>query len=80
MSRLQTTFGLALLALAALGVHGYHPYAEDAEIYLPGVEKLLHPQLFPSGGEFFESHAGLTLFPDLIAFSVRLTRLKLEDA
>ncbi|MBO0912201.1 MAG: hypothetical protein J2P13_10445, partial [Acidobacteria bacterium] len=46
----------------------------------PGVEKLLHPQLFPSGGEFFESHAGLTLFPDLIAFSVRLTHLKLEDA
>ena len=69
-----------LLTLAALGVHGYHPYAEDAEIYLPGVEKALHPQLFPEGGEFFESHAGLTLFPDLIAFSIRLTHLPLEGA
>jgi hypothetical protein len=26
-------------------VSGYHPYAEDAEIYLPGVEKILHPEL-----------------------------------
>jgi len=80
LSRLQTTFGLALLTLGTLAVHGYHPYAEDAEIYLPGVEKMLHPQLFPAGGEFFESHAGLTLFPNLIAFSVRLTHLPLEYA
>jgi hypothetical protein len=64
-----------LLALAALAIHGYHPYAEDAEIYLPGIEKLLHPQLFPAGSEFFESHAGLTFFPNLIAASVRITHL-----
>ena len=69
---------LALLSLAALLVHGYHPFAEDAEIYLPGVEKILHPQLFPVGTEFFESHAHLTLFPNLIALSVRITHLPLE--
>lgn len=61
-------------------VHGYHPYAEDAEIYLPGIERILHPQLFPSGREFFESHAGLTLFPNLIAASVRLTHLPFRYA
>ncbi|HEY7354457.1 MAG TPA: hypothetical protein VH596_16935, partial [Terriglobales bacterium] len=61
--------------MAALAVHGYHPYAEDAEIYLPGIEKLLHPQLFPTGTEFFESHASLTLFPNLIAWSIRITHL-----
>ena len=66
---------MPLLTLAALFVHGYHPYAEDAEIYLPGIEKILHPQLFPSGTEFFESHAGLTLFPNLIAASVRVSHL-----
>src|ERR1039458_6753026 len=27
---------LSLLTAAALLIHGYHPYAEDAEIYLPG--------------------------------------------
>jgi len=59
-------------------VHGYHPAAEDAEIYLPGVEKLLHPELFPFNTEFFESHAHLTLFPDLMAASVRVTHLSLD--
>ena len=59
-------------------VHGYHPYAEDAEIYLPGVERILHLELFPTGREFFLSHASLTLFPNLIAFSLRVTHLPME--
>ena len=59
-------------------VHGYHPFAEDAEIYLPGVEKILHPELFPTGQEFFLSHAKLTLFPNVVAFSLRVTHLPLE--
>jgi hypothetical protein len=52
---------LLLLTAGALLVHGYHPYAEDAEIYLPGVEKILHPELFPGKQEFFASHASLTI-------------------
>jgi hypothetical protein len=75
LSRLKTTSALLLVTLGALLVHGYHPYAEDAEIYLPGIENLLHPQLFPAGTEFFESHASLTFFPNLIAASVRITHL-----
>jgi len=71
---------LLLLTLAALAVHGYHPYAEDAEIYLPGIKKLLHSALYPTGTEFFESHASLTLFPNLIAASVRLTRIPFDYA
>jgi hypothetical protein len=67
-----------VLTFAAVLVHGYHPFAEDAEIYLPGVEKILRPELFPTGQEFFRSHASLTLFPNLIAFSLRLTHLPLE--
>jgi hypothetical protein len=59
-------------------VHGYHPFAEDAEIYLPGVEKILHPELFPTGQEFFLSHAKLTLFPNVVAFSLRVTHLPLD--
>jgi hypothetical protein len=71
---------LLLLTLGAFAVHGYHPYAEDAEIYLPGIKKLLHPALYPAGTEFFESHASLTLFPNLIAASVRLTHAPFDYA
>lgn len=68
---------LLLLTAAALAVHGYHPFAEDAEIYLPGVERILSPHLFPFGREFFASHAHLTIFPNLIAFSLRITHISL---
>jgi hypothetical protein len=71
-------FFLLLLTAGALLVHGYHPYAEDAEIYLPGIEKILNPNLFPVRQEFFASHARLTLFPNLIAFSIRLTHVPFE--
>ena len=69
---------LLLLAAGALLVHGYHPYVEDAEIYLPGIEHILNPSLFPTGQEFFRSHAGMTLFPNLVAFSLRVTHVNFE--
>ena len=76
--KLKDFFLLLLLTLGALLVHGYHPWVEDAEIYLPGVEKILHPELFPFNAQFFESHAHLTCFPNLIAASVRISHLPLE--
>jgi hypothetical protein len=69
---------LLLLTAGALLVHGYHPFAEDAEIYLPGVEKILHPELFPVGQEFFLSHASMTFFPNAVALSLRITHLPME--
>jgi hypothetical protein len=77
-NKYKTLIILLLLTAGALLVHGYHPYAEDAEIYLPGVEKILHPGLFPVGQEFFASHASLTIFPNLVAFSLRVTHLPME--
>jgi hypothetical protein len=76
--RYKSLVVLLVLTASALLVHGYHPFAEDAEIYLPGVEKILNPALFPVGREFFGSHANLTLFPNLIALSLRITRLPFE--
>ena len=76
--KLRDFVPLALLTLGALLVHGYHPWAEDSGIYLPGVEKILRPELFPFNSQFFESHAHLTFFPNLIAASVRITHLPLE--
>jgi hypothetical protein len=68
------------LTVAAVLVHGYHPWAEDASLYLPGLEKLLNPKLFPYNAEFFESHAHLSIFADLIAASVRVAHLPLPYA
>lgn len=69
---------LLLLTFAAFLLNGYHPFVEDAAFYVPAVEKALQPTLFPHGAEFFESHASLTWFPELIAGSVRLLHLRLE--
>ncbi len=69
---------LLLLTLGSLLVMGYHPGAEDAEIYLPGIEKILRPELFPFNAQFFQSHAHMTLFPNLIAGSVQISHLPIE--
>ena len=58
-----------LLTAAAILVHGYHPFVEDAEIYVPGIKQALIPALYPYNAAFFASHAHLTLFPNLIAAS-----------
>jgi hypothetical protein len=77
----RTEFALLLLTTClAIVIHGYHPGVEDAEIYLPGIKQALNPQLYAQNAAFFASHAHLTLFPNLIAASVRLTRLPLDWA
>src|SRR5205807_4938640 len=73
------TIGLLLLLSAvAVLIHGYHPFVEDAEIYVPGIKKLLNPALYPYNADFFASHAKLTFFPNVIAGSGRLTYAPLE--
>jgi hypothetical protein len=69
---------LLLLTAAAIGVHGYHPFVEDGEIYVPGILRELHPALYPYNAAFFASHAHMTLFPELIAGSIRLTHVPFE--
>lgn len=78
LGKYKTGVFLLLLTAAALLIHGYHPYAEDAEIYLPGVERILNVGLFPEGQEFFQSHAHWTLFPNLVASSLRVTHMSFE--
>lgn len=71
---------LLLLAItcAAIAVHGYHPYVEDAEIYVPGIKQALNPALYPYNQGFFASHARMTLFPNLVAATVRITHLPFD--
>lgn len=72
--------GIVALTFAAFLIHGYHPFAEDAESYLPGIEKVLNPRLFPVNPEYFQMHAHLTLFPNLVASTVRGLHLPLSWA
>lgn len=68
---------LFLLAIAALLVAGYHPWAEDAEIYVPAVVQALHPADYPMGRQFFDVQTHFTLFTQLVAWSARLSHLPL---
>jgi hypothetical protein len=69
---------LLLISIGAVLVHGYHPAVEDGELYLPGVKKILNPALYPFNGQFFMSHARMTLFGDLVAASVRFSHLPFD--
>ena len=71
---------LALIAIAAVAIHGYHLGADDAAIYIPGIKKAADPTLFPSGAEFFMSHAHLSLFANIVGGSARLTRAPMDLA
>lgn len=69
---------LLLFTAGAILVHGYHPFVEDAEIYVPGVKHALNPALYPYNAAFFTSHAHLTLFPNLIAGFIRVTHISVD--
>ena len=73
--RILLLFATALLSIL---VHGYHMGTDDAAIYAPGIKKAADPSLFPFGSEFFMHHAGLSLFPHLVAAVTQFTRLPIE--
>jgi hypothetical protein len=66
-----------LLSLAALLIHGYHPYAEDAGIYIPAIKKQLDPALYPHSSEFFMLPAHWSVFTRSIAVVARISHLDL---
>lgn len=66
------------LAVAALVIHGYRLGVEDGEIYVPTARKLLHPDLYPFGDEFFLSHGHLSLFSPILAWTSRLTQMPMD--
>lgn len=67
----------AALSVVAILIHGYHPYAEDGGIYLPGILKLIHPDLYPSWTGFVTAQTRFSLFAPMIAGTVRLTGIGL---
>ncbi len=69
---------LALLTAVAVAVHGYHFGTDDGAVYLPAVVHSIHPELFPYGAEFFESHADLSIFTAVVGASARFFHLTVE--
>ncbi len=64
---------IALLTLVILFVQGYHPWANDAGIYIAGVRKLVDPGLYRSDAPFIVSHTHLSIFAPILATFIRLT-------
>lgn len=77
--RRTDVLGLALLTLAVLLVHGFHPRAEDGGLYLAGVELLLQPSLFPLDRPFVTAPSHYSLFAPAVTGLVRLSHAPLDD-
>jgi len=82
-SYLEKDRGFALclvtgLTLAALAIHGYHPFAEDGGLYLAGIKRVLNPALYPYGSEFVLGHLRFSLFAPAVAAAVRWSGIGLE--
>ncbi|MBB6146881.1 hypothetical protein HNQ77_004862 [Silvibacterium bohemicum] len=69
---------IAVLTPIALFVHGYHPFADDAGIYVSGIRKLADPGLYRPDAPFVLAHTHLSLFAHVAALTLRITRLPLE--
>jgi hypothetical protein len=80
--RRSLTHHFFLLAISALTflVHGYHPFADDAGLYVAGVEKLLDPTLFSVGMRFILSETRIESFYPLVIGVTKLFGGSLERA
>lgn len=79
--RQELGFGAKLvtaLTVAAVLIHGYHPYAEDGGVYVPEIKRLIDPALYPRGAEFVVGHLQYSLFAPMIAGLVRVSHVSLD--
>lgn len=73
------TFILGALSTIVFFVHGYHPYSQDAGIYVAGIEKALNPSLFQADAAFVSNHAHFSIFSYTLATIVRTFHMPLND-
>ncbi len=64
--------------MLAFVIHGYHPFAQDASIYVAGIERQLHRSLFIKDATLLDAHGRLSGFPFLMGGAVRLLHLPLD--
>ncbi len=59
---------LLFAAVVVLGIHGYHPYADDAALYVAGIKYLHNPHLYTQVDlPFLKVHATSSIFEPLMA-------------
>lgn len=78
VSRLRHAVLLLLLSLAAIAINGYHPYGEDAGIYVSSIKQAIHPGIYGSSSYFIAPYLKVSLFPKLSAWIVESLHLPLE--
>lgn len=67
-----------LLTPVVLIVHGYHPFAGDAGIYVAGLRHLLDPSLYPVNSAFVAAFTHRSIFALAMAAVIRLAHLGLD--
>lgn len=68
------------LTLVALLIQGYHPFVDDAAIYIAGIEKVIHPSLFPVHAEYVLPHLKHSLFSLVLGWLLRGLHIPLRYA
>jgi hypothetical protein len=76
----RPAFLISGLTLLALLIQGYHPYVDDAAIYLAGIEKVVHPSLFSLHAEFVLPHLKHSIFSLALGWLIRGLHIPLEYA
>ena len=79
-SRFSRPVVLLLLSLLMIAVQGYHFGVDDAAIYLPAVERIVTPGLFPYGADFFLCHSRVSFFSNAVGGMVRWLHVPLPWA
>ncbi len=74
----SATLTITIFTLLATLIHGYHPYAEDAGIYISGIKLALNPMLYPVDAQFVTAHTALSIFSGFMATLTRLIHTPLE--
>lgn len=70
--------GLLLLLPVVLLIHGYHPWSDDAAIYISGLRKMMQPSLFPGDDAFVLAHTKVSVFSHVLAGFASAFNLRLE--
>src|SRR5947208_16025181 len=70
-------FGIVFILLATLNSAGYRYAASDQAFYIPAVLRHLDPALFPQDRAVIDAQARLIVADEILAGTVRVTRLSL---
>jgi hypothetical protein len=80
LSPAPSRFALLFLVPFILLIHGYHPFAGDAGLYVAAIRHTLSPSLYPVNAAFVTTFARHSVFAWTLTTLVSITRLPLTGA